>query len=128
MSYMFFFKQKTAYVLRISDWSSDVCSSDLVSDAGPQCLTTLALYYNGKLHTNATYVLSGTPCQQVFNRGFHFVGRDLLELYPNDSVMASFRSEERSVGTECVSTCSSRWSTYHLQTKSIAQSTKTNKN
>src|SRR3546814_2854939 len=27
--YVFFFKQKTAYELRISDWSSDVCSSDL---------------------------------------------------------------------------------------------------
>src|SRR3546814_2413054 len=32
----FFFKQKTAYEMRISDWSSDVCSSDLVTqDAGP---------------------------------------------------------------------------------------------
>src|SRR3546814_7997369 len=30
---MFFFKQKTAYEMRISDWSSDVCSSDLVSSA-----------------------------------------------------------------------------------------------
>src|SRR3546814_6198509 len=29
----FFFKQKTAYELRISDWSSDVCSSDLVADS-----------------------------------------------------------------------------------------------
>src|SRR3546814_9818254 len=29
MFYMFFFKQKTAYEMRISDWSSDVCSSDL---------------------------------------------------------------------------------------------------
>src|SRR3546814_3735650 len=29
---MFFFKQKTAYEMRISDWSSDVCSSDLDSD------------------------------------------------------------------------------------------------
>src|SRR3546814_8228463 len=28
---MFFFKQKTAYEMRISDWSSDVCSSDLLS-------------------------------------------------------------------------------------------------
>src|SRR3546814_4713768 len=28
----FFFKQKTAYEMRISDWSSDVCSSDLLSD------------------------------------------------------------------------------------------------
>src|SRR3546814_4167804 len=29
MCYFFFFKQKTAYEMRISDWSSDVCSSDL---------------------------------------------------------------------------------------------------
>src|SRR3546814_3136426 len=35
--YFFFFKQKTAYEMRISDWSSDVCSSDLVlyCDLGP---------------------------------------------------------------------------------------------
>src|SRR3546814_9599709 len=32
---VFFFKQKTAYEMRISDWSSDVCSSDL---RDPQCL------------------------------------------------------------------------------------------
>src|SRR3546814_4320318 len=31
----FFFKQKTAYEMRISDWSSDVCSSDLKLDGGP---------------------------------------------------------------------------------------------
>src|SRR3546814_19270445 len=31
MFYFFFFKQKTAYEMRISDWSSDVCSSDLIS-------------------------------------------------------------------------------------------------
>src|SRR3546814_6566316 len=31
--FFFFFKQKTAYELRISDWSSDVCSSDLLSKA-----------------------------------------------------------------------------------------------
>src|SRR3546814_8789644 len=30
----FFFKQKTAYEMRISDWSSDVCSSDLVHERG----------------------------------------------------------------------------------------------
>src|SRR3546814_1099509 len=30
----FFFKQKTAYEMRISDWSSDVCSSDLFRDLG----------------------------------------------------------------------------------------------
>src|SRR3546814_1005382 len=32
--YFFFFKQKTAYEMRISDWSSDVCSSDLVREHG----------------------------------------------------------------------------------------------
>src|SRR3546814_9947435 len=31
---LFFFKQKTAYEMRISDWSSDVCSSDLVAPGG----------------------------------------------------------------------------------------------
>src|SRR3546814_3247279 len=34
MMVFFFFKQKTAYELRISDWSSDVCSSDLVAPVG----------------------------------------------------------------------------------------------
>src|SRR3546814_1249778 len=34
MYYIFFFKQKTAYEMRISDWSSDVCSSDLRSPSG----------------------------------------------------------------------------------------------
>src|SRR3546814_19264582 len=33
---IFFFKQKTAYEMRISDWSSDVCSSDLWSIRGPE--------------------------------------------------------------------------------------------
>src|SRR3546814_4135594 len=32
--FFFFFKQKTAYEMRISDWSSDVCSSDLRGDPG----------------------------------------------------------------------------------------------
>src|SRR3546814_9974936 len=35
--FFFFFKQKTAYEMRISDWSSDVCSSDLASAASPRC-------------------------------------------------------------------------------------------
>src|SRR3546814_4362927 len=33
MCFFFFFKQKTAYEMRISDWSSDVCSSDLTADS-----------------------------------------------------------------------------------------------
>src|SRR3546814_8884159 len=34
--FIFFFKQKTAYYMRISDWSSDVCSSDLFPEATDQ--------------------------------------------------------------------------------------------
>src|SRR3546814_5055927 len=33
INFVFFFKQKTAYGMRISDWSSDVCSSDLLATA-----------------------------------------------------------------------------------------------
>src|SRR3546814_6314243 len=40
--FFFFFKQKTAYEMRISDWSSDVCSSDLVDKVGePMSLSVL---------------------------------------------------------------------------------------
>src|SRR3546814_317856 len=35
MYFVFFFKQKTAYEMRISDWSSDVCSSDLAEHQSP---------------------------------------------------------------------------------------------
>src|SRR3546814_8889826 len=39
----FFFKQKTAYEMRISDWSSDVCSSDLLNMPKSQSIPTLTL-------------------------------------------------------------------------------------
>src|SRR3546814_7197952 len=39
----FFFKQKTAYAMRISDWSSDVCSSDLLRFAGSRALARPSL-------------------------------------------------------------------------------------
>src|SRR3546814_18228852 len=42
MSYFFFFKQKTAYEMRISDWSSDVCSSDLVPDDPGEAVLCIA--------------------------------------------------------------------------------------
>src|SRR3546814_1565564 len=40
VSVVFFFKQKTAYEMRISDWSSDVCSSDLPLAVGQRLVTT----------------------------------------------------------------------------------------
>src|SRR3546814_1871356 len=91
---VFFFKQRTAYELRISDWSSDVCSSDLP---------------NG-LITAATVGKTGTTGQTLT-----VIYDDLVDL--EHSVDPAYReggncsrSEERRVGKECVSTCRSRWS------------------
>src|SRR3546814_16123004 len=39
---VFFFKQKTAYEMRISDWSSDVCSSDLIANGPPGIAAAVA--------------------------------------------------------------------------------------
>src|SRR3546814_4288626 len=84
MLWFFFFKQKTAYEMRISDWSSDVCSSDL-----PSNLTQLVEFFRGASEST------------------------LLQIHkPFFDIMAK-RSEERRVGKECVSTCRSRWSPYH---------------
>src|SRR3546814_19763515 len=45
LAYFFFFKQKTAYELRISDWSSDVCSSDLSASGAPSFTTKLVVRF-----------------------------------------------------------------------------------
>src|SRR3546814_1267507 len=82
----FFFKQKTAYEMRISDWSSDVCSSDL------QIFAVSRRPYN-------SFVI-GVSVQYRF-----FIGEAQFS--------GDLRSEERRVGKECVSTCRSRWSPYH---------------
>src|SRR3546814_1411466 len=94
--FFFFFKQKTAYEMRISDWSSDVCSSDLVINSGEVGTEMCRLAVRG--HGG------GIPVELVE----HETGRFGLVL---PQIVA--RSEERRVGKECVSTCRSRWSTYH---------------
>src|SRR3546814_5486246 len=91
----FFFKQKTAYEMRISDWSSDVCSSDLIGRAGNMGVGRIAQ-----------------------RRAGHFaLGRFGNQVYAAADTAATrrraVRSEERRVGKECVSTCRSRWSPYH---------------
>src|SRR3546814_21128861 len=99
--------------MRISDWSSDVCSSDL---------------YRSRRHTA---VESRRPMKRidiVYGGQSYSVGqRDIDEL--RAEILAKTRaeggywlevnsgegarSEERRVGQECVSTCRSRWSPYH---------------
>src|SRR3546814_3985516 len=92
--YVFFFKQKTAYEIRISDWSSDVCSSDLRGEVVGQKLCV-------EQHKAAT----DQPRHQMHKS--HFAG------IAHAAEHAFARSEERRVGKECVSTCRSRWSPYH---------------
>src|SRR3546814_2300809 len=110
----FFFKQKTAYEMRISDWSSDVCSSDL------QALATARRRHHADAELAAAHFGEG---DQVAARR-PFGGRiaaaakaDPLLVRSIDvhriDLLAARRSEERRVGKECVSTCRSRWSPYH---------------
>src|SRR3546814_6830840 len=60
--FFFFFKQKTAYEMRISDWSSDVCSSDLLYfSAPPQAPTTrgfASILYQGLNGAGADEILA----------------------------------------------------------------------
>src|SRR3546814_10056495 len=90
--FFFFFKQKTAYEMRISDWSSDVCSSDLKTEFQPlSCLNGSKYRVCG--HSGIRHSFRG--------KSLPFLG------------VLPMRSEERRVGKECVSTCRSRWSPYH---------------
>src|SRR3546814_5896107 len=59
LCFIFFFKQKTAYEMRISDWSSDVCSSDL---AGSSKTTIQVLRPSASAAATARGDLAGSPC------------------------------------------------------------------
>src|SRR3546814_3100472 len=102
----FFFKQKTAYEMRISDWSSDVCSSDLVS-AAPANMNRRPLC-GQRLRDFKAQPGSATCHENRFAR--EHVGPEYIH---NQPLPRCDRSEERRVGKECVSTCRSRWSPYH---------------
>src|SRR3546814_13444081 len=104
----FFFKQKTAYEMRISDWSSDVCSSDLISPKDSRSEGTR------RFRRSAMYLcnLCG-HCGRTTAKGNH---PDAHSYKPKGNAPEQ-RSEERRVGKECVSTCRSRWSPYHEKKK-----------
>src|SRR3546814_2119567 len=102
--FFFFFKQKTAYEMRISDWSSDVCSSDLLANdachlAGRPLVSAAIMRFDGQLSTFKSHEQGDKPCY-----------RCLFGPQPGDP---KERSEERRVGKDCVSTCRSRWSPSH---------------
>src|SRR3546814_16939380 len=105
-SFFFFFKQKTAYEMRISDWSSDVCSSDLggriraVRRGRPWFnVARGSERRNGSRERDSWRHVRGAPRNRRGRR------------------RGVRRSEERRVGKECVSTCRSRWSPYHYKKK-----------
>src|SRR3546814_3256595 len=91
----FVFKQKTAYEMRISDWSSDVCSSDLT--AGSTLGYEIGKAFAGEMGGRIGWGVLGSFSRNMADN-----------LSPR-----SRRSEESRVGKECVSTCRSRWSPYH---------------
>src|SRR3546814_1294533 len=94
---LLFLKQKTAYDMRISDWSSDVCSSDLSS----KCSTV-----SNEMTTSNEASDKFTLAALLSTKLRFSCAEYVLRAY-------STRSEERRVGKECVSTCRSRWSPYH---------------
>src|SRR3546814_12419323 len=99
--------------MRISDWSSDVCSSDLWTPN-----------YQGKLMFNSLHIFSTESKQQLVKDGFACVANAVppelcsralrvINYYLAQPECAGARSEERRVGKEGVSTCRSRWPPYH---------------
>src|SRR3546814_15368177 len=100
--------------MRISDWSSDVCSSDLgIADAVAPLGTALTETQLGLIWRMVPVPIlcfdGDTAGQKAAMRA---AMRALPLLRPGFS-LAFARSEERRVGKECVSTCRSRWSPYH---------------
>src|SRR3546814_11550658 len=91
--------------MRISDWSSDVCSSDLsTAGLGTRSTVGTAIKANRSAARN-----SGGKCSSDAWMA--------MKLSPHMTATEQARSEERRVGKECVRTCRSRWSPYHYKKK-----------
>src|SRR3546814_14004275 len=90
--------------MRISDWSSDVCSSDLpwIGHAAAWPIQGLIRHFRGEIERRIDARDAGQPVLSAAAVGF-----------------IALRSEERRVGKECVSTCRSRWSPYHKKKKKV---------
>src|SRR3546814_10862546 len=106
--FVFFFKQKTAYEMRISDWSSDVCSSDLHPRLGRRYL--LRNHQKVAIADASRAIIGGFNVEDEYfmpdhPESWHDYGVEV----EGPSIAHLARSEERRVGTVCVSTCRSRW-------------------
>src|SRR3546814_18016354 len=101
--------------MRISDWGSDVCSSDLEFALSAILVGESSL---DELRTRSTRAVARPPVQPAARRKISSLDtwscrlRDLLGVRTGRRC-GSERSEARRVGKECVSTCRYRWSPYH---------------
>src|SRR3546814_2909062 len=118
MFVLFFFKQKTAYEMRISDWSSDVCSSDL-ADRAEQLAEAQHFLVQQRPQRLGRGIAAGEAGAAGDQHAVDGVVGDPLRDRGAQAVAVVGeqgacvqRSEERRVGKECVSTCRSRWSPY----------------
>src|SRR3546814_17559451 len=106
--------------MRISDWSSDVCSSDLIyltaksfesNDATVYMVDQSGLFANKVANTGSvTFLAASDDIVAEKERILTEEGKKFLLVIPADVYT---RSEERRDGKECVSTCRCRWSPYH---------------
>src|SRR3546814_20991532 len=90
--------------MRISDWSSDVCSSDLSRVRAEPCF---------RQRTRPI----GARMERAMHVGEEAADRRAPDHQRQKYADGSRRSEERRVGKECVSTCRSRWSPYPYKKK-----------
>src|SRR3546814_2788986 len=118
----FVFKQKTAYEMRISDWSSDVCSSDLNSSFNKIALDLRAQlrrqFEQLRIAERVRFVCLAASAHWHADHAAGLVVLILLGPFVDQAIDHDAhlrwvaRSAERRVGKECVSTCRSRWSPY----------------
>src|SRR3546814_12372768 len=108
--------------MRISDWSSDVCSSDLVAQMQYNMyhhytVDEHTIFAIGILHAIEQGRLAEVApiatevVHQILSRRVLYMAVLLHDIAKGRG--GDHRSEERRVGKECVSTCRSRWSPYH---------------
>src|SRR3546814_10869848 len=113
----FFFKQKTAYEMRISDWSSDVCSSDLLVGHSMSWRSFIGIALRTFCGSTGIALRTSCGCPVQLYLSVIALNRSttVLPMGPfwANLLMALARSEERRVGKECVRTCRSGWSPCH---------------
>src|SRR3546814_16932461 len=102
--------------MRISDWSSDVCSSDLHAGLRETDVQASLGARDGDVHQTPLFLQSTLFLLRIFVRKqplFETGNKHRIKLQAFCRMHGHQRSEERRVGKECDRTCRSWWSPYH---------------